>query len=261
MEMDEKAKTRPEQTSDAAVDVRRAVGLRRRAADRGPRESCRDKYELFIDGEFRAPRSRKYFDTINPATTEPLAKIAQAGNSDVDAAVAAARHAQQEHVWGPMSGGDRARYIFRIARLIQERSRELACLETMDGGKPIRESRDVDVPLAAQWFFYHAGWADKLHLAFPGSKVEPKGVIGQVIPWNFPLLMAAWKLAPALACGNTVVLKPAETTPAHRVASRAKSSQQAELLPPGVVSIVTGDGKNRRRARAPSRCGQGRVHR
>jgi aldehyde dehydrogenase (NAD+) len=210
------------------------------AAPQSPEVKIRDKYDLFLDGEFTAPRSRKHFDTINPATTEPLAKIAQAGAADVDAAVAAARHAQ-ENVWGPMSGGDRARYLFRIARLIQERSRELACLETMDGGKPIRESRDVDVPLAAQWFFYHAGWADKLHLAFPGSKVEPKGVIGQIIPWNFPLLMAAWKLAPALACGNTVVLKPAETTSLTAL-HLAQILQQADL-PPGVVNIVTGDGR------------------
>ncbi|MEE2888534.1 MAG: aldehyde dehydrogenase family protein [Planctomycetota bacterium] len=199
-----------------------------------------DKYELFIDGEFVAPRSRKYFDTINPATEEKLARVAQAGARDVDDAVAAARLAQEE-VWGPMSGRDRARYVFRIARLVQERARELACLETMDGGKPIRESRDVDVPLAAQWFFYHAGWADKLHLAFPGSKVAPKGVVGQVIPWNFPLLMAAWKIAPALACGNTVVLKPAETTPLTAL-HLAQIVEQAEL-PPGVVNIVTGDGK------------------
>lgn len=199
-----------------------------------------DKYELFINGEFVAPRSRKYFDTINPATEEQLARVAQANARDVDDAVVAARHAQ-EKVWGPMSGRDRARYIFRIARLVQERAREFACLETMDGGKPIRESRDVDVPLAAQWFFYHAGWADKLHLAFPGSKVAPKGVVGQVIPWNFPLLMAAWKIAPALACGNTVVLKPAETTPLTAL-HLAQVFQQADL-PPGVVNIVTGDGK------------------
>jgi aldehyde dehydrogenase (NAD+) len=199
-----------------------------------------DKYELFINGEFVSPRSRKYFDTINPATEEQLARVAQANARDVDDAVVAARHAQ-ENVWGPMSGRDRARYIFRIARLVQERAREFACLETLDGGKPIRESRDVDVPLAAQWFFYHAGWADKLHLAFPGSKVAPKGVVGQVIPWNFPLLMAAWKIAPALACGNTVVLKPAETTPLTAL-HLAQVFQQADL-PPGVVNIVTGDGK------------------
>ena len=200
----------------------------------------RDKYDLFIDGEFVAPRTRKYFATVNPATEATLAKVAQAGAADVDAAVAAARSAY-ENVWGPMPGRDRARYVFRIARLIQERARELACLETMDCGKPIRESRDVDIPLAAQWFFYHAGWADKLHLAFPGSKVSPRGVVGQVIPWNFPLLMAAWKLAPALACGNTVVLKPAETTPLTAL-HLAQILEQAEL-PQGVVNIVTGDGK------------------
>ncbi len=200
----------------------------------------RDRYDLFIDGAFVKPRSRKHFASINPATEETLAKVAHAGDADVDRAVTAARRAQTE-VWGPMRGADRARYLFRIARLIQERARELAALETLDGGKPIRESRDVDVPLAAQWFFYHAGWADKLSLAFPGSKVAPRGVVGQVIPWNFPLLMAAWKLAPALACGNTVVLKPAETTSLTAL-HLAQILEQAEL-PPGVVNIVTGDGR------------------
>ena len=209
-------------------------------APQSPEVEIQARYELFVDGAFVAPRSKRYFATVNPATEEVLAKVAHAGEKDVDAAVKAARRAQ-ESVWGPMSGTERARYVFRLARLIQERSRELACLETMDGGKPIRESRDVDVPLAAQWFFYHAGWADKLHLAFPGSKVSPKGVVGQVIPWNFPLLMAAWKLAPALACGNTVVLKPAETTPLTAL-HLAQICEQADL-PKGVVNIVTGDGK------------------
>ena len=195
----------------------------------------REKYDLFIDGQWVAPKGRKHFTTINPATEEPLARIAQAGAADVDAAVKAARQAQTE-VWGPMAPRDRARYVFRIARLIQERSRELACLESLDGGKPIRESRDVDVPLAAAHFFYHAGWADKLDLAFPGSKAAPVGVVGQIIPWNFPLLMAAWKLAPALACGNTVVLEPAETTPLTAL-HLAQILEQAEL-PPGVVNIV-----------------------
>lgn len=199
-----------------------------------------ERYGLFVDGEFVAPRSRKHFATVNPATEEPLAEVAQAGEADVNAAVEAATRAQQE-VWGPMAPRDRSRFLFRIARIIQERSRELACVESMDGGKPIRESRDVDVPLAAAHFFYHAGWADKLHLAFPGSKPSPKGVVGQIIPWNFPLLMAAWKLAPALACGNTVVLKPAETTPLTAL-MLADIVHQAEL-PPGVVNIVTGDGR------------------
>jgi aldehyde dehydrogenase (NAD+) len=204
----------------------------------------RERYDLFIDGGWRAPTSKDYFTTTNPATEEELATVAQAGEADVDAAVGAARRAQDE-VWGPMSGKDRSRYIFRIARILQERARELAVLESLDGGKPIRESRDVDVPLTAAHFFYHAGWADKLHLAFPGASagkaVRPKGVVGQVIPWNFPLLMAAWKLAPALCCGNTVVLKPAETTPLTAL-HLAQVMEQAEL-PAGVVNIVTGDGR------------------
>lgn len=202
--------------------------------------AIRERYDLFIDGRWTAPRGRRHFETLNPATEQPLARVAQAGAADVNAAVTAAAKAQQR-VWGPMDPRDRARYVYRIARLIQERSRELACLESLDGGKPIRESRDVDVPLAAAHFFYHAGWADKLELAFPGSKPSPKGVVGQVIPWNFPLLMAAWKLAPALACGNTVVLKPAETTPLSAL-HLAQILEQAEL-PPGVVNIVTGDGR------------------
>jgi aldehyde dehydrogenase (NAD+) len=204
----------------------------------------RERYDLFIGGGWRAPTSQDYFTTTNPATEEELAAVAQAGEADVDAAVRAARRAQDE-VWGPMSGKDRSRYIFRIARILQERARELAVLESLDGGKPIRESRDVDVPLTAAHFFYHAGWADKLHLAFPGASagkaVRPKGVVGQVIPWNFPLLMAAWKLAPALCCGNTVVLKPAETTPLTAL-HLAQVMEQAEL-PAGVVNIVTGDGR------------------
>ncbi|GJM23256.1 MAG: betaine-aldehyde dehydrogenase [Planctomycetota bacterium] len=201
---------------------------------------AREKYDLFINGKWAAPKGRKHFDSVNPATEQVIARVAQAGKADVDAAVKAARVAQTK-VWGPMAPRDRARYVFRIARLIQERSRELACLESLDGGKPIRESRDVDVPLAAGHFFYHAGWADKLHLAFPGSKPSPVGVVGQIIPWNFPLLMAAWKLAPALACGNTVVLKPAETTSLTAL-HLAQILEQAEL-PPGVVNIVTGDGR------------------
>lgn len=202
--------------------------------------TIRERYDLFIDGAWVAPKGRRHFDTVNPATEATLTRVAQGGQADVHKAVTAANRAQRE-VWGPMAPRDRARYLFRIARLIQERSRELACLESLDGGKPIRESRDVDVPLAAAHFFYHAGWADKLHLAFPGSKPSPVGVVGQIIPWNFPLLMAAWKIAPALACGNTVVLKPAETTPLTAL-HLAQILQQAEL-PDGVVNIVTGDGR------------------
>lgn len=197
------------------------------------------KYNLFINGRFVAPRSGKYFSTINPATEQKLAEVAEAGEADVDAAVKAARNAYNK-VWSKIPGKERAKYIYRIARLIQDRARELAVLESLDGGKPIRESRDVDVPLAAAHFFYYAGWADKLDYAFPGRKLTPLGVAGQVIPWNFPLLMAAWKLAPALACGNTVVLKPAETTPLTSL-FLAQILQEAEL-PDGVVNIVTGAG-------------------
>lgn len=197
------------------------------------------KYNLFINGKFTAPKSGKYFPTINPATEQKIAEVAEAGEADVDAAVAAARTAYNK-VWSKMPGKERAKYIYRIARLIQDHARELAVLESIDGGKPIRESRDVDVPLAAAHFFYYAGWADKLDYAFPGRKLKPLGVAGQVIPWNFPLLMAAWKLAPALACGNTVVLKPAETTPLTSL-FLAQILQEAEL-PDGVVNIVTGAG-------------------
>ncbi len=197
-----------------------------------------DEQGLFIDGAFRAPKSRKRFDTINPATEKRLSRIAEAGAADVDAAVAAAKKAQPG--WARLKPVERGKYLFRIARRIQERARELAVLETMDGGKPIKESRDVDLPLVAQHFFYHAGWADKLDYAFPGRTPKPVGVCGQIIPWNFPLLMAAWKLAPALACGNTCVLKPAETTSLTALAL-AEILQEVEL-PPGVVNIVTGAG-------------------
>ncbi|MCS6972184.1 MAG: aldehyde dehydrogenase family protein [Leptospiraceae bacterium] len=197
------------------------------------------RYNLFINGKFVAPKSGKYFTTINPATEEKLAEVAEAGEADVDAAVKAARNAYNK-VWSKMPGKERAKYIYRIARLIQDRARELAVLESLNGGKPIRESRDVDIPLSAAHFFYYAGWADKLDYAFGGRKLSPLGVAGQVIPWNFPLLMAAWKLAPALACGNTVVLKPAETTPLTAL-FLAEILQEAEL-PDGVVNIVTGAG-------------------
>jgi len=193
---------------------------------------------LFIDGAFVAPKSGSTFTTINPSNEEPLSEIAEADDADVHDAVLAARRAQPR--WGRLAPRERAKYLFRMARRIQERARELAILESMDGGKPIRESRDVDVPLAAQHFFYHAGWADKLRYAFPGRIPSPIGVCGQIIPWNFPLLMAAWKLAPALACGNTCVLKPAETT--SLTALRLAEICQEIDLPPGVVNIVTGPG-------------------
>ncbi|MDG2292245.1 MAG: aldehyde dehydrogenase family protein, partial [Phycisphaerales bacterium] len=197
-----------------------------------------DEYGLFINGAFRAPKSRKRFDTINPATEKRLSRISDAGTADVNAAVAAAKDALP--AWSRLKPRERSKYLFRIARRIQERSRELAVLETMDGGKPIKEARDVDLPLVAQHFFYHAGWADKLPAAFQGRTPKPVGVCGQIIPWNFPLLMAAWKLAPALACGNTCVLKPAETTSLTALAL-AEILQEVEL-PPGVVNIVTGAG-------------------
>lgn len=198
-----------------------------------------DKYDLFINGKFTPPQSKKYFDTINPAKETRIASVAEAGQADVDAAVVAARNAYNK-VWSKMPARERGKYIYRIARLMQERARELAIIESMDGGKPIRESRDIDVPLAAAHFFYYAGWADKLDYALPGMKAEPMGVAGQIIPWNFPLLMAAWKIAPALACGNTVVLKPAETTPLTAL-KLAEIIRDADL-PPGVVNIVTGAG-------------------
>jgi len=197
-----------------------------------------ERYGLFVDGRFLPPASRRYRTTCNPATEEPLARVAEGGAKDVDRAVRAARQALPR--WQRLRPEERARYLFRIARRIQERARELAVLETMDGGKPIRESRDFDVPEAARHFFYHAGWADKLAYAFPGRTPRPVGVCGQIIPWNFPLLMAAWKLAPALACGNTVVLKPAETTPL--TALRLAEILQEVDLPPGVVNIVPGGG-------------------
>lgn len=200
----------------------------------------RDSYDLFINGEFRSSTGTEFFETINPATEKPIAQITEATDADVDLAVKAARGAYSK-VWSKMKGADRGKYIFRIARMIQERARELSVIETIDGGKPIRESRDVDVPLAAAHFFYYAGWADKLNYAFPNRSPKPLGVAGQVIPWNFPLLMAAWKIAPALATGNTVVLKPAESTSLTAL-KLAEIFQEADL-PPGVVNIVTGHGK------------------
>ena len=199
--------------------------------------TIKPKYGHFIGGKFVA--GSKHFPTINPATEEVLSHISLAGKADVDAAVKAARKAYTT-TWSKMSGKERGKYLFRIARIMQERSREFAVLETLDNGKPIRESRDVDVPLAAAHFFYHAGWADKLEYAGLGTTPKAHGVAGQIIPWNFPLLMLAWKVAPALAAGNTVVLKPAETTSLTALLF-AEVCQQAEL-PAGVVNIVTGDG-------------------
>lgn len=199
----------------------------------------KEQYELYIDGKFVAPSSGNYFETVNPANEKVLAKIAYGNDADVDKAVKAARKAY-ENVWSKLSAKERGKYIYRIARMMQERARELAVAESLDAGKTIRESRDVDVPLACNHFFYYAGWADKLEYAFPNRKVSSLGVAGQIIPWNFPLLMAAWKIAPALACGNTVVLKPAETTPltAMLLAEIIHDSG----LPAGVVNIVTGHG-------------------
>jgi aldehyde dehydrogenase (NAD+) len=201
--------------------------------------TLRDRYGLFIGGAFVGPRSGRYFTTIEPSSEAPLAEVAEAGPEDVARAVEAARAAAPG--WAALPGPERAKFIFRIARQLQERSRAFAVLESMNGGKPIRESRDVDLPLAAAHFFYYAGWADKLEYAFPGRGIpRPVGVTGQIIPWNFPLLMAAWKLAPALATGNTVVLKPAETTPLTAL-MLAELIQEAGL-PPGVVNVVTGAG-------------------
>ena len=209
------------------------------AAPESLKPAIRPEYGLFIGGKFSRASTGKTFATINPATGKPLAQIAEASAADVDRAVKAARTAY-EKVWSKTSGAERGKYLYRMARLIQEKSRELAVLETMNGGKPIRESRDVDLPLVAAHFFYYAGWADKLAYAFPNRHPRPLGVAGQIIPWNFPLLMLAWKIAPALACGNTVVLKPAETTPLTAL-HFAQICQEAGL-PDGVINILTGAG-------------------
>ena len=197
------------------------------------------QYDLYINGKFEKPKSGTYFDTINPADEEKLSSVAEANEADVDRAVKAARTAYDK-TWSKLPAKERAKYIYRIARMMQERARELAVVETLDGGKPIRESRDFDIPMAANHFFYYAGWADKLAYAFPNRRVSPLGVAGQIIPWNFPLLMAAWKIAPALATGNTVVLKAAESTPLTAMLL-AEIIQEADL-PPGVVNILTGAG-------------------
>ncbi len=200
----------------------------------------KDRYDLFINGKFTKPSSGKYFDTINPANEKKLAEVAEANAADVDKAVRSARTASDKY-WKKMAPKERAKYIYRISRMIQERAREFAVIESLDGGKTIRESRDIDVPLAANHFFYYAGWADKLEYAFPNRMPQALGVAGQIIPWNFPLLMAAWKIAPALAAGNTVVLKPAETTPLTAL-KLAEIFQEAGL-PDGVVNIITGFGE------------------
>ncbi len=219
--------------------VERAVWSYAAAPESRDLVTLRERYGLYIGGEWVAPRSGAWFTTIAPRDEEPLAEVALAGAEDVAAAVAAAREAFPR--WSGLPGSERAKYLFRVARILQERSREFAVLESLNGGKPIKESRDVDLPLSAAHFFYHAGWADKLEYAFPHARPRPLGVVGQVIPWNFPLLMAAWKLAPALAAGNTAVLKPAETTPLTALAL-CDVLRQAEL-PPGVVNVVTGDGQ------------------
>lgn len=201
--------------------------------------SLKKEYQLFINGRFQKPLSNKYFASINPANENKIAMLAQANKKDVDLAVKAARNSYESH-WSKIPFKERAKYIYRIARIIQEKAKELAILETLDGGKPIRESRDIDIPLAAAHFFYYAGWADKLDYAFPNRNPKPLGVVGQIIPWNFPLMMAAWKIAPALATGNTVVLKPAESTSLTAL-KLAEIVQEADL-PDGVVNIITGPG-------------------
>jgi aldehyde dehydrogenase (NAD+) len=244
------AKTRstPRRTKPAASQATAAPARPAPIWDYAPapetvKVSIAPKHDLFINGKWARPTKSAehtlYFDTINPANESTLSQVAHASERDVDSAVRAARAALPG--WAGLAAADRAKYIFRIARRIQERARELAILETLDCGKPIKESRDVDIPLVAAHFFYYAGWADKLQYAFAGRTPSPVGVCAQIIPWNFPLLMATWKLAPALACGNTVVLKPAETT--SLTALRLAEILQEIDLPPGVVNIVTGDGR------------------
>src|SRR5512141_909506 len=253
------ARTNTETTRRLTSDAGRQSGVRRQASgvknfpqlifgdlwefDPAPETAdpkIKAQYELYIGGKFVAPRSGKYFDSINPATEKVVSRIALANFEDVDAAYQAAKKAY-DHTWSKMPGRERGKYLYRIARLVQGRAREFAVAETIDGGKPIKESRDFDVPMVAAHFFYHAGWADKLKYAFPGKTPQPLGVAGQVIPWNFPLLMAAWKIAPAIACGNTVVIKPSKTT-SISLLRLAEIFQEAEL-PPGVVNVATGVGE------------------
>src|SRR5438874_7744007 len=227
-------------TAEQGVKLNFSTDWKYAPAPETAKVSIKPRYDLFIDGKFSAPAKGQYFHTVNPAKEKKVADVASATSEDVDRAVKAARRAY-EKVWSKMPGKERGKYIYRIARILQERAREFSIIESTDGGKPIRESRDVDIPLAAAHFFYYAGWADKIEYAFPGKKPTPLGVAGQVIPWNFPLLMAAWKIAPALATGNTVVLKPAETTPltAMKLAEIIRDCD----LPPGVVNIITGAGE------------------
>ena len=229
----------------AARSRSRRTGRTRLRPSRRDIVELRERYGLFIGGEWIAPRAARSSRRSPRATRSRSPRSPRPGRSDVEAAVAAAREAFG--TWSKLPGSERAKYLFRIARILQERAREFAVLESLNGGKPIKESRDVDLPLAAAHFFYYAGWADKLEYAFPNRSPRPLGVAGQIIPWNFPLLMLAWKLAPALAGGNTVVLKPAETTPLSALLF-CDVLRQAEL-PPGVVNIVTGDGRTGRRAR------------
>jgi aldehyde dehydrogenase (NAD+) len=229
-----------ERTASSALEQSQPVWAYADAPESTDIVHLEDRYGLFVGGEFVEPKSGRWFETIDPATEETLAEVAEAGPEDVDLAVTAARSAF-ETTWRELPGSERAKYLYRIARQLQERAREFAVLESMNGGKPIKESRDVDLPLAAAHFFYYAGWADKLEYAFPNRHPRPLGVAGQVIPWNFPLLMAAWKLAPALATGNAVVLKPAETTPLTALLL-AEVIREADL-PPGVVNILTGAGE------------------
>jgi aldehyde dehydrogenase (NAD+) len=231
-------KKHQQQAAEPSLDFSKAL-IYTPAPESSAHIRLKKQYDLFINGSWVKPSKGGYFETINPATEQVLAKVAEGTQEDVDKAVKAAR-AAYENVWSKMPARERAKYIYRIARLIQERAREFAVIESMDGGKPIRESRDIDIPLAANHFFYYAGWADKLEYAFPGKNPESIGVAGQIIPWNFPLLMAAWKIAPALAAGNTVVLKPAESTPL--TALKLAEIIEESGLPAGVVNIVTGAG-------------------
>ena len=225
--------------TDAATDLAQTFSAYVPSIEGRDVVSIRPRYGLMIDGAEREPREGRTFPTIEPGTGDHLADVAEADSGDVSDAVSAARRAY-ENGWRDLPGRTRAKYLFRLARLLQDRSREFAVLESLNGGKPIRESRDIDVPLAAAHLFHHAGWADKLEYAVPGMSARPLGVVGQIIPWNFPLLMAAWKIGPALACGNTVVLKPAETTPLTALLL-AELVAEADF-PPGVVNVITGPG-------------------
>src|SRR6188474_3310901 len=240
MTLTKKAESRPERPASWGLAARDVPWEYAPAPEATDHIHLEPEYGLFIGNKFAPSKPKKTFTVINPATEEPIARVAHASKADVNRAVTTAREAHRS-TWSQLPGRERAKYLYRIARILQERSREFAVVESMNSGKPIKESRDVDVPLAAAHFFYYAGWADKLEYAFPNRRPKPVGVAGQIIPWNFPLLMLSWKIAPALACGNTVVLKPAETTPLTALLF-CDVVRQAEL-PPGVVNIVTGDGR------------------